>query len=68
RGEPLRCQLGVGLVISGWDLGVQGLTVGGRRRLEIPASLGYGAQGAPPVIAPNESLIFVCDLVAVHKR
>ncbi|ASK64589.1 peptidylprolyl isomerase [Brachybacterium avium] len=68
RGEPLRFQLGVGQVISGWDQGVQGMKVGGRRRLDIPASLGYGAQGAPPVIAPNESLIFVCDLVAVHKR
>src|SRR5699024_7984518 len=64
RGEPLRFQLGVGQVISGWDQGVQGMTVGGRRRLDIPASLGYGAQGAPPVIAPNEALIFVCDLVA----
>src|SRR5699024_4861193 len=68
RGAPLRFQLGVGQVVSGWDQGVQGMKVGGRRRLALPASLGYGAQGAPPVIAPNESLIFVCDLVAVHKR
>ncbi|NMA77681.1 MAG: FKBP-type peptidyl-prolyl cis-trans isomerase [Actinomycetales bacterium] len=68
RGEPLRFQLGVGQVISGWDEGVQGMKVGGRRRLEIPAHLAYGDHGAPPVIAPGESLIFVCDLVAVHKR
>lgn len=68
RQEPLRFQLGVGQVISGWDQGVQGMKVGGRRRLEIPAHLAYGDHGAPPVIAPGESLIFVCDLVAVHHR
>lgn len=68
RGEPLRFQLGVGQVIAGWDQGVQGMKVGGRRRLEIPAHLAYGDRGAPPVIAPGETLIFVCDLVAVHKR
>ncbi|GAB2543367.1 FKBP-type peptidyl-prolyl cis-trans isomerase [Brachybacterium huguangmaarense] len=68
RGEPLRFQLGVGQVIAGWDQGVQGMKVGGRRRLEIPASLAYGDRGAPPVIAPGESLVFVCDLVAVHRR
>ena len=68
RGEPLRFQLGVGQVITGWDQGVQGMRVGGRRRLEIPAHLGYGDRGAPPVIAPGETLVFVCDLVAVHKR
>ncbi|MGY5764565.1 FKBP-type peptidyl-prolyl cis-trans isomerase [Brachybacterium sp. DNPG3] len=68
RGQPLRFQLGVGQVISGWDQGVQGMKVGGRRRLDIPSHLAYGEHGAPPVIAPGESLIFVCDLVAVHKR
>nr|WP_228019744.1 FKBP-type peptidyl-prolyl cis-trans isomerase [Brachybacterium epidermidis] len=68
RGEPLRFQLGVGQVISGWDQGVQGMKVGGRRRLDIPAHLAYGDTGAPPMIAPGETLIFVCDLVAVHKR
>jgi peptidylprolyl isomerase len=68
RGEPLRFQLGVGQVITGWDQGVQGMKVGGRRRLDIPAHLAYGDRGAPPVIAPGETLIFVCDLVAVHKR
>lgn len=68
RGEPLRFQLGVGQVIAGWDQGVQGMRVGGRRRLEIPAHLGYGDRGAPPVIAPGETLVFVCDLVGVHRR
>ncbi len=68
RGEPLRFQLGVGQVIRGWDQGVQGMKVGGRRRLEIPAHLAYGDQGAPPVIAPGEALIFVCDLVSVVRR
>lgn len=68
RGEPLRFQLGVGQVIAGWDQGVQGMRVGGRRRLEIPAHLAYGDRGAPPVIAPGESLVFVCDLVDVHRR
>lgn len=68
RGEPLRFQLGVGQVIAGWDQGVQGMRVGGRRRLEIPAHLAYGDHGAPPVIAPGESLVFVCDLVDVHHR
>ncbi|MGQ4493843.1 FKBP-type peptidyl-prolyl cis-trans isomerase [Dermabacteraceae bacterium P13115] len=68
RGEPLRFQLGVGQVISGWDQGVQGMKVGGRRRLEIPTDLAYGERGAPPVIAPGEHLIFVCELVAVHRR
>ena len=68
RGEPLRFQLGVGQVITGWDQGVQGMKVGGRRTLQIPPHLAYGDQGAPPFIAPGEALIFVCDLVAVHKR
>ncbi|MDO5661367.1 MAG: FKBP-type peptidyl-prolyl cis-trans isomerase [Brachybacterium sp.] len=68
RGEPLRFQLGVGQVITGWDQGVQGMKVGGRRRLEIPAALAYGDHGAPPVIAPGESLIFVCDLVDIRRR
>ena len=65
RGEPLRFQLGVGQVITGWDQGVQGMKVGGRRRLEIPPHLGYGARGAGSAIGPNETLIFVCDLVSV---
>ncbi|AVZ72091.1 peptidylprolyl isomerase [Streptomyces lunaelactis] len=66
RGTPLQFQLGVGQVISGWDKGVQGMKVGGRRQLTIPAHLAYGDRGAGGgSIAPGETLIFVCDLVAV---
>src|ERR1700749_793185 len=66
RGEPLRFRLGVGQVISGWDQGVQGMKVGGRRQLVIPPHLGYGDRGAGGVIKPGETLIFVCDLVEVR--
>ena len=65
RGDPLQFRLGVGQVIQGWDTGVQGMRVGGRRRLVIPPHLGYGDRGAGGVIKPGETLIFVCDLVAV---
>ena len=65
RGTPLRFQLGAGQVISGWDTGVQGMKVGGRRKLVIPPHLGYGDRGAGGVIKPGETLIFVVDLVAV---
>ncbi|RPK79094.1 MULTISPECIES: FKBP-type peptidyl-prolyl cis-trans isomerase [Streptomyces] len=65
RGTPLQFQLGAGQVISGWDKGVQGMKVGGRRQLTIPAHLAYGDRGAGGKIAPGETLIFVCDLVAV---
>ncbi|WP_327427432.1 FKBP-type peptidyl-prolyl cis-trans isomerase [Streptomyces sp. NBC_01236] len=65
RGNPLEFQLGVGQVISGWDKGVQGMKVGGRRQLVIPAHLAYGDRGAGGRIAPGETLIFVCDLVSV---
>jgi peptidylprolyl isomerase len=65
RGAPLTFQLGVGQVISGWDQGVQGMKVGGRRQLTIPAHLAYGDRGAGGAIAPGETLIFVCDLVSV---
>jgi peptidylprolyl isomerase len=64
RGAPLRFQLGVGQVIPGWDRGVQGMRVGGRRQLLIPPHLAYGDRGAGSVIKPGETLIFVCDLVA----
>ncbi|ALU92929.1 FKBP-type peptidyl-prolyl cis-trans isomerase [Streptomyces rubiginosohelvolus] len=64
RGTPLQFQLGAGQVISGWDKGVQGMKVGGRRQLTIPAHLAYGDRGAGGKIAPGETLIFVCDLVA----
>ena len=64
RGEPLRFKLGAGKVISGWDQGVQGMKVGGRRKLVIPPHLGYGSRGAGNAIKPGETLIFVCDLVS----
>jgi peptidylprolyl isomerase len=65
RGEPFTFTRGAGEVIPGWDQGVEGMKVGGRRELIIPPELGYGAQGAPPAIAPNETLIFVIDLLEV---
>jgi peptidylprolyl isomerase len=66
RGAPLDFRLGVGQVISGWDQGVQGMKVGGRRRLVIPPHLGYGDRGAGGVIKPGETLIFVVDLIGVR--
>jgi peptidylprolyl isomerase len=68
RGAPLDFQLGVGRVIQGWDKGVQGMKVGGRRQLIIPAHLAYGDRGAGSAIQPGETLIFVCDLVSVKSR
>ena len=63
-GDPLEFRLGAGQVIAGWDQGVQGMKVGGRRKLVIPPDLGYGSRGAGSSIKPNETLIFVCDLVS----
>jgi peptidylprolyl isomerase len=65
RGQAFRFQLGVGQVIAGWDKGVQGMKVGGRRRLTIPAHLAYGDRGAGGAIKPGETLIFVVDLLGV---
>lgn len=65
RGEPLGFVLGAGQVIQGWDQGIQGMKVGGRRRITIPPELGYGEYGAAGVIKPHETLVFVCDLVGV---
>ncbi|MEV8536437.1 FKBP-type peptidyl-prolyl cis-trans isomerase [Streptomyces sp. NPDC051211] len=66
RGQALQFQLGSGQVIKGWDQGIQGMKVGGRRKLTIPAHLAYGDRGAGGgVIAPGETLIFVCDLIGV---
>lgn len=66
RGTPLDFTAGVGQVIQGWDQGLLGMKVGGRRRLEIPPHMAYGEAGAPGAIGPNETLIFVVDLVAVR--
>ncbi len=66
RGEPLSFRAGIGQVIRGWDQGLLGMRVGGRRKLTIPSHLAYGERGAGGVIKPGESLIFVVDLVAVR--
>lgn len=63
RGQPLSFKLGAGQVIQGWDAGIAGMRVGGRRRLVIPPHLAYGDRGAGAAIAPGETLIFVVDLV-----
>src|SRR6478672_4576346 len=66
RGQPLEFRLGVGQVIEGWDRGVEGMKVGGRRQLVIPPHLGYGDRVAGGVIKPGETLIFVVDLLDVR--
>lgn len=66
RNEPFQFGLGSGQVIQGWDRGVAGMQVGGRRRLTIPPELGYGAQGAGGVIKGGETLVFVVDLLGVR--
>jgi peptidylprolyl isomerase len=65
RGDPFRFKLGAGQVITGWDEGVRGMRVGGRRRLTIPSAMAYGARGAGGVIRPHEPLVFVVDLLGV---
>ena len=65
RDQPFSFPLGAGQVIPGWDQGVAGMKEGGRRRLTIPPELGYGERGSPPDIGPNETLIFVVDLLEV---
>jgi peptidylprolyl isomerase len=65
RGQPFEFKLGKGQVIPGWDQGVQGMKVGGRRKLTIPSAMAYGARGAGGVIKPHEPLVFVVDLLAV---
>ncbi len=66
RGQPFQFRLGAGKVIDGWDRGVAGMRVGGRRQLVIPPHLGYGERGAGKVIAPGETLIFLVDLLGTE--
>jgi FKBP-type peptidyl-prolyl cis-trans isomerase len=68
RGQPIKVPLGAGRVIKGWDRGLVGMREGGRRILTIPPELAYGRQGYPPAIAPNETLVFVVDLVKLTPR
>jgi peptidylprolyl isomerase len=65
RGQPFEFKLGKGQVIPGWDAGVEGMKVGGRRRLTIPSAMAYGARGAGSAIKPHEPLVFVVDLLSV---
>jgi peptidylprolyl isomerase len=66
RGDTFKFGLGKGQVIAGWDQGVAGMKVGGRRRITIPPNLAYGKRGAGGVIGPDETLVFVVDLVGVR--
>ena len=66
RGDTFKFTLGKGHVIAGWDQGVAGMRVGGRRRITIPPNLAYGKRGAGGVIGPDETLVFVVDLVGVR--
>ena len=66
RNEPFSLKLGAGEVIPGWEQGIEGMKVGGRRELIIPPELAYGETGYPPSIAPNETLVFVIDLLEVN--
>ena len=65
RGEPLEFKLGAGMVIKGWDEGIVGMKVGGRRKLTIPPDMAYGSAGHPPVIPPNSPLVFDVELLEI---
>ena len=67
RGQPFSFKLGAGMVIKGWDEGVQGIKVGGKRKLMIPPELGYGKKGAGDVIPPDAELIFEVELLKIKK-
>jgi peptidylprolyl isomerase len=66
RGDTFKFGLGKGQVIAGWDQGVAGMKVGGRRRITIPPALAYGKRGAPGAIGPDETLVFVVDLIGLR--
>lgn len=66
RGQPFDFVLGAGQVIKGWDEGVAGMKIGGKRRLTVPPEMGYGAGGFPPVIPANSTLVFEVELLGVH--
>lgn len=66
--QPFKFQLGAGRVIRGWDQGIVGMKVGGKRKLTIPPDLGYGSRGAGAQIPPNSTLVFVVELIGVEKK
>lgn len=67
RGAPFSFPLGVGFVIAGWDQGLLGMRVGGKRRLTIPAALGYGEQGAGSMVPPQATLVFEIELLTISE-
>lgn len=68
RGQPFQCVIGTGRVIKGWDQGMMGMKVGGKRRLFVPAHLAYGARQMGPLIKPNSDLVFEIELLDVRTR